>query len=1103
MKRASASTHVHSPTPSIGSLVFTDDAYGIGKVEALDGDSCVVRFFHSIADRKDRVYLARNLRRAILAPQTRVYVNGADEAWRIGRILDRYEGEGQVVYDVRFPNGRDARIPETALQVRAYGPVADPTEVLAWNGMETQFFHDRRREALHAILAARAAGRGLSGLLSASIDLVPHQVEVVRRVLEDPVQRYLLADEVGMGKTIEAGAIIRQCLLEDPASCVVVLAPQPLLRQWEQELHAKFHIDEFPGPFHILSFEDLDAVGVGGCDLLVIDEAHHLINGELSHGRPLAEQPMFKRLAGIAHASQRLLLLSATPAIGNEDATLALLHLLDPTVYRLEDRDGFHRKLERRQEYGRLLLTLTPGAPPFVRKMTAQKLVRTFPDDAIVAELAGQIAPIAGEDDQRRADHALQALKGYIAETYRLHQRLLRSRRKDTEGWELRSRRGPLTVDVDLDERVPTLCDALEEWRYLARAATARAELDQDPAGVGKPDAGRDEVDFARRYIRLAEALGCGAEAFGAEWERQRTEVRAGIAPTFAGEDRLDSVNAAALTGDAGEMDRLELAAEAISLAVSAASRGGVRTPKVIAFTSSTAFGRSVRDILAARHGRDAVCAVLQGDSNDEIDWAADRFSKSERATIMVCDRSGEEGFNFHVADTIVHLDLPLDPGRIEQRIGRVDRFGRAHDAINQRVILPTDDDTGPWATWLAVLQQGLGIFERSISEMQFLLDELAERTALAFFRDGAHCRQSLIEQVHLHLEAERIRLDEQYALDRLDVHEDQAVALSPQLRAFEADAAAFGRRIDAWTQGVLGLRDLPAGPGRDVFRLVWTDRTLIPKNPWHAWFLSGLDRPSTYMRAVAVERPDICLLRPGAPLIDTLERFIRCDDRGMAFATWRVAHEWLVDRGGPGGEWAGYRLCYVVEAGVRRHLAREGEDGGEDLVLANIQRRADAFFPPTLRVLHLDVAFSEVTDPALLAILERPYSSAPDAEGRRDYNLGSRHQALAAVVDHADFVRLCREARARSEDLLRSSASFTSLVEEADRRARRELGLRNDRLRQRAAATEREGQAVDPQIEREIAVNEAIVAAVADPVVRLDAIGFFIIAGTPPEGTA
>jgi ATP-dependent helicase HepA len=219
-----------------------------------------------------------------------------------------------------------------------------------------------------------------------------------------------------------------------------------------------------------------------------------------------------------------------------------------------------------------------------------------------------------------------------------------------------------------------------------------------------------------------------------------------------------------------------------------------------------------------------------------------------------------------------------------------------------------------------------------------------------------------------------------------------------------------------------------------------------------------------------------------------------------MAFATWRVAPEWVFERGDQGGEWLGFRLCYVVEAGVRRHMAPEWPDGGEDLILANVQRRADSFLPPSLEVLHLDLTFSEVSDQALLAILEQPYSSTPDVEGRRDYNLGSRHQALAAVVDHADFVHLCREARARSEDLLRSSASFTLLVEQAALRARNELGLRNDRLRQRAAAAERESKVADPQIEREIAVNEVIVAAVADPSVRLDSIGFFIVASTPPE---
>ncbi|NJL11517.1 MAG: DEAD/DEAH box helicase [Calothrix sp. SM1_7_51] len=85
----------------------------------------------------------------------------------------------------------------------------------------------------------------MTGVLSANIQLLPHQVEVVRRVLSDPIQRYLLADEVGLGKTIEAGAIIRQYFLDNPSGDVLVLAPQYLLEQWRLEMETKFYISQF------------------------------------------------------------------------------------------------------------------------------------------------------------------------------------------------------------------------------------------------------------------------------------------------------------------------------------------------------------------------------------------------------------------------------------------------------------------------------------------------------------------------------------------------------------------------------------------------------------------------------------------------------------------------------------------------------------------------------------------------------------------------------------------------------------------------------------------------------------------------------------------
>jgi ATP-dependent helicase HepA len=1078
---------------SIGSLVLTGDSAGMGKVEACDGGTCRVRLFYSVADQISRSYPESTLRPAILAPQTRVYMRLRDGNWLVGRVKDRDDIDGNVTYEVALPNSKFACVPESALYVRCYGPLTDPTEVLAWNGMETQFFHDRRLNAMQAILGARAIGRGLTGLLSASVELVPHQVEVARRVLEDPIQRYLLADEVGMGKTIEAGAIIRQCLLENRQARIIVLAPQQLLRQWEQELTEKFHLEDFPAPVEILSFDHLPSIEPDAYDLLIIDEAHHLITAELNASSTRAGQANFNHLARLAHASKRLLLLSATPVIGNEKATLALLHLLDPISYKLEDREAFRQKLERRQEYGRLLLTLVPGAKPFIRKLTAKKLVDTFPDDAEVAKWAAQLAPSDAPDDQARADHAARAVQQHIAETYRLHQRLIRSRRKDTEGWELRLRHGRLTVDVDLDERVPAICDALEEWRYQAqRSSSTSSSEGSEPA--------QRTLALAHRYARLVEAFSVSIDTLADEWKQQRQSARAGTAPTFAEEDQLDTVFASAFAEDAGEENRRELAAQAIALAVRAAGRANTEAPKVVAFTSSTHFGRDLRSRLVSEHGRDAVCSIFEGDTIDAVDQSAERFATSQQATIMLCDRSGEEGFNFHFAHSIVHLDLPLDPARIEQRIGRVDRFGRPFDTINERIILPTDDENTTWAIWLEVLRNGFHIFDESVSEVQFLLERLTAEVVLALYRNDTDARERLVELVHKELSEERTRLDEQYALDHLDVRDDVTAALSPELKAFEANASEFGHALDGWTQGVLHFNDWHIDSASNVFKLLWSTRTLVPKDHWYAWFLQGLDKPSSYLRATAVANPAVHLLRPGAPLVDTVERYLTWDDRGTAFATWRVAPEWAAHYG---SEWLGFRLCYVVEADMRRQI---GSDTGmahrDNVLVANIQRRADAFLPPTLTVLHLDVTFTEVTDPSLLDLLGRPYGKSSDEEsGYRDYNLGSRREALNALVDHADFVRLCRDARNRSEELLRGSERFKTLVATATRRAQTELRMRSERLLRRAEATRREGPSANNEIEREIEVNSAIVAAVANPTVRLDAIGFFVVAGEPPKG--
>ena len=183
-------------------------------------------------------------------------------------------------YLVAFPNGRKEQIPCEHLFVRWDLPIEDPTEHLAARVNETPFFHEARAGFVRALVEQRAACAGMAGLLSAAIDLENHQIEVVRRVLQDPVQRDLLADEVGLGKTIEAGILIRQYVLDRPRDHrVLILVPPHLVKQWQDELRYKFHLGSLlDDTIDVAGHDDLEAVKSFPKEngMLVIDEAHHI-----------------------------------------------------------------------------------------------------------------------------------------------------------------------------------------------------------------------------------------------------------------------------------------------------------------------------------------------------------------------------------------------------------------------------------------------------------------------------------------------------------------------------------------------------------------------------------------------------------------------------------------------------------------------------------------------------------------------------------------------------------------------------------------------------------------------------------------------------------
>ena len=554
------------------------------------------------------------------------------------QVLEKIEAWGYTSYKVFNPaTGRVYKANE---------------EQLSSSGSTMQYDENYLRYVtLLSKIKNETAGGFLSSLASGIIPL-PHQLHVLNRAMETNNIRYILADEVGLGKTIEAGMIIRELKSRGLVSRILVVCPTGLVTQWASEMQEKFHekfqvilpsdydtirrltdnddvygqFDQVISPMDSIkpiekhagwseekvekyNEERIYSIINSGWDLIIIDEAHRVAGSS-------GEVARYKLGNLLAQASPYLLLLSATPHNGKTEPFLRLIRLLDADAF--------------------------PNAKSIVREQVAPFLIRTEKREAIdnngnllFKNRITHLVTISWDERNNLQRELYEMVSSYVAKTYN---KALRNRKKNM----------CLIFLLIIMQRMVTSSTAAIR-QSLERRLNVLLEQRTCVGNLREEDL--DELNIEDGVEDALEAISLDMEL---EIEELKQIISLAKQAQFQNQD-------AKVEPLLNEIDAI-LSED--------------RTQKVIIFTEFVATQTYLQELLV---NRDYTVTILNGGmSIDERNAAMQEFKTS--TSIFISTDAGGEGLNLQFANIIINYDLPWNPMKIEQRCGRVDRIGQQRD---------------------------------------------------------------------------------------------------------------------------------------------------------------------------------------------------------------------------------------------------------------------------------------------------------------------------------------------------------------------------------------------------------------------------------------
>jgi len=550
------------------------------------------------------------------APLTRVRVADGDTVQNLAgetlTVVSHTETGGLITYTVIDKNKQTSQLDEGELNHQMQ--LSRPTDRLFSGQIDSdKAFQLRYLSSIHANRIVHSEVHGLTG---GRTSLLPHQLYIAHEVARRYAPRVLLADEVGLGKTIEAGLVIHQQLLTERAHRILIVVPESLVHQWLVEMLRRFNlqfsifnqsryeslqIDESGNPFlseqlvlcslgFLLDPEIRQMAVDAGWDMLVVDEAHHLQWSE-EHA-----SPEYQLVEALAEISRGVLLLTATPEQLGKASHFARLRLLDPDRF-----SSLERFLKEEQEYEPIAQTVDELLNDQPLDDSARTILAATLNEGDNAELLDKLQ----SDDDSLRKPAETELVGHLLDRHGTGRVLFRNTRVTVKGF---PQRKLVSSELENPEDYSRALELLANNPEIAPELLLYPELVYE---ASKPDSAPHWFDIDPRV----------------DWLQQLMK--------------------------------------------------SLRPEKILVIAASA---DTVLDLATKLKDAFGIHAAVfhEGMSIVERDRAAAFFADAASGSqVLICSEIGSEGRNFQFAHHLVLFDLPLNPDLLEQRIGRLDRIGQ------------------------------------------------------------------------------------------------------------------------------------------------------------------------------------------------------------------------------------------------------------------------------------------------------------------------------------------------------------------------------------------------------------------------------------------